>query len=795
MTTPGGELLGEARIEVDADTDPAIRALRRFSRDAERQLRSVSDSAEGASRGLGPISSVLGRISLGVGALGVGAGSALPLLAGIVTTLQNIAPAGAVAVSGMLAVQQATATIRLGMLGVGDAITSAFDTSEAGTEKFEKSLERLSPAAREFAVAVREIGPAFQQGIQEELFFGFADALTALSTSVLPVLQTNLTTTAKTLNGMALDAAQAAGVLATNGTLGVAMEGANTGLSNLATIPAQVVTALGQLAAAGAPTFDKLTASAANAATKISERLGAAFKSGELTDSINFAIDVIVDLGGIAGDVFGTLRNILGAASTEGEGTFTVLAQIASVLREATGTEGFQDAIGALVETMGVLGTTVGPLLSQALAAIGPVFVALAGPAQTLIAALGEGLSPIIDALGPVLEVAAEAVGALVTSLAPLLPVVGNLIAALLPPLVPLINVIGQLFTDLAPIITQVGQILAAVLAPVIAALPAILAPFIGMIREVSAAVLPLASQLLTAMTPALISMGKSIAALAVALAPLLVLIARLAALTLSRLTPILTPLIGLIGRLAAVFQGVLSRVIRSVVIPAINAVTALLRGDLPATSRAASAAISGFGNIFRSVFNAFQRVVTNATRNVVVTLRGLGGRARSAVSNLGSTLFSSGRSLIQGFINGMLDKLSGIRAAASSLVDAAGKYFPGSPAEEGRFSGRGWTLYSGQATADAFAEGLLDRLSSTVRVSDQFTSATASALPGALPVGTARTPTAATGTAVVNNFFTVNLTNAGVLGSRPEVLDFLSTSLDRLARTGRLPAALTGGA
>lgn len=41
MTTPGGEVIGEARIQVDADTDPASRALREFSRDAQGRLRDV----------------------------------------------------------------------------------------------------------------------------------------------------------------------------------------------------------------------------------------------------------------------------------------------------------------------------------------------------------------------------------------------------------------------------------------------------------------------------------------------------------------------------------------------------------------------------------------------------------------------------------------------------------------------------------------------------------------------------------------------------------------------------------
>lgn len=723
--------LGDATL----DTSGNLQGLRNSLPDLTQATQSASDETDRFRLSLGALDPVLARVSLGIGALGAAAGSAVPLLAGVVTSLQNIAPAGAVAVTAMLAVRQASAAIQLGMIGVQDAVTAAFDVSAEGAAEFEEALERLSPSAREFALTVRELAPAFtefQQSIQEELLFGFSDALTALSTSVFPVLQTNLTATATTLNDMALNAAQAASELAADGTLGQAMAGANAGLSNLSLLPAQVVTALTQLATAGAPAFDRLTQAAAGAATQIFERLGAAFESGALQDAVNTAIDAIGQLGTIAGNVFGALGNILGAAGAGGADTFAVLTQITQALEDATATEGFQEAMGALVETMGVLATTVGPLLGQALAAIGPVFTALAGPAQTLVTSLGAGLSPVIGALGPVLESTAVAVGALVTSLSPLFLVVGDLIASLLPPLVPLIDVIGQLFVELSPVIAQLGQTIAAVLAPVIASLPALLTPFVTLIRQVSAAVLPLAAQLLTAMTPALVSMGEAVAALAVAVAPLLVLISGLAARILTRLTPLLVPLIALIGRLAAVFAGTLAAAITNVVVPAIRIITSLFRLDFAAAGRAVADVVLGLGRTFRTTFNNIRTAVTDTIVSVVQILRDLGPRALRALGNLGSTLLGSGRALIQGFIDGMRDRLDDVRSAASALVGAAGDFFPGSPAKEGRFSGRGWTLYSGQATADAFAEGLRDRLNEVVRASSLVTAASS----GSLPVG-----------------------------------------------------------
>jgi hypothetical protein len=41
--------------------------------------------------------------------------------------------------------------------------------------------------------------------------------------------------------------------------------------------------------------------------------------------------------------------------------------------------------------------------------------------------------------------------------------------------------------------------------------------------------------------------------------------------------------------------------------------------------------------------------------------------------------------------------------------VSAAREYFPFSPAKTGPFAGKGYTLYSGMALADAFGQGITD--------------------------------------------------------------------------------------
>lgn len=898
MSTPAGDdLLGEANIRINADPDPAIRALGRLSRDAQGRIRDIrgrfvheSDlirlglnqaagggdrfnislrALAGVARGA---AGVLGRVSVGIGALGATAGTAAPLLAGIVTTLQNVAPAGAVAVTGMLAVQQASAVVQLGMVGISDAATAAFDTSAAGAQKFDEAIKKLAPNARAFAVALREAQPAFQklqQGVQNRLFAGFADELGRLARQVLPIVRTNLNATAVTLNQMALGASRAARSLATEGTLGKAMAGATRGLANLRTLPGQVVTALGQLAAAGAPAFDRITAAASSAATGISERLSTAFESGALERAVNTAVDLLRDLGTVGANVFATLGNIMAPVQQAGGGLINVLVEITGALREATSTTGFQQAIGALASVMGTLARTVGPLLGQALAAIGPVFTALGPPVERLITNLGSALSPILTALGPVLGAAATAVSALLDALSPILPVIGNLAASLLPPLVPLLQAIGEAFTQAAPVVQLLGQALTASLAPILAQLPALVQPFATFLTTMARTTMPVLAQMITQLTPTLAQLGATFGQLLAAAAPLLAVFTQLYAQHLATLIRFLTPAISLVLQLAAALAGHLAVAIRTVVVPALQLLAAFLQGDFSTAWEKAKQVARGFlttlvswfvalpGQVFAALGSLAARLRQRATEagsallamirvrvaETVTALRGLPGRAAAALGslagqlraravsagaqmvsalrgkvneavgavralpgraaaalgNLSGRLVSAGRSLIQGFINGIRQKAGEVAGAVGSVLSAAKRLLPSSPAEEGPFSGKGWTLFSGRSISEALAQGIAQRETAVQRAAQAMVRTAQAELTGPIAMGsvvgagrgldlgvssmrTASTPAPVT---VVNNLY---LRNDGVIGSQLELDNWLTRSLSRLDQQGRLP-------
>lgn len=852
MTTPSGGLVGDGSIRITADTDPALRALNQFTRDAEGRLRDTrgrfvsearlmnnaltsvgqtptritvdTDDATNQIRSFatGALRSIA-SVASSVGLIGAALGTAIPVAAGLAATIANIAPAGAAAATGIIAIRQATATVQLAMIGVEDSITAAFETGEGSAEAFQESLERLSPSARAFAVEVRgmrEEFVEFQQGVQDRFFEGFAGELNELSTTVLPLLQNGFNVTANVLNDMALSASDAAQEIAADGTLGNAISSANIGLFNLRDIPAQILTAFFQLGAAGGPIFESLTSAAADAATGISERLSAAFESGALQDAVNTAFDLILQLGTVVGDIFTVIGNTLGAVGAGGGDLIGVLGTLFSTLAQFTGTEAFQQAISSLAQTMGSLAETAAPLLISALEIIAPIFTNLAGPVQTLIADLGAGLSPIITALGPVLDAASVALGQLVLAISPLLPIIGNLIAQMGPILTPILEAVGEVITLLAPVVLSLAQTLSGALSPILAALPGVIQPILDALIELISAVIPILNQLIVELTPVMNELSASFVELLIALSPLIVQLLRLATDVLVLITPLIGPIIRILTRLSSVFTADVAGTITNIVIPAINAITALLRGDFRSAFENARtvvfnvlssiidrftalpgliiSAIASLGSrLFSSVSSAGGRMV-DAVRNRISDalgqLRDLPSRAAGALGNLGSVLYSEGRELIQGFIDGIQSMFGSVGDSIGSLVDSVTGWLPGSPAEVGPLSGSGYVYLRGRRFSEDFARGIGDEEATVSQATAGIASAASVGVDQtslrALPIGTV--PTAAQAQTAVPLVVNLNLTNQGVLGSQADVMNWLARAIDELGRLQRLPRGRT---
>lgn len=664
-------------IDVDADTDQPRRLTSLLSR-----IPAVAGRAAGALSGVGVAAASIG--------------TAVPVVAGLVSTLANVAPAAAVGVTGMAAVQLASGTLKLAMVGVEDAITAALDPSKAA--EFEEALKKLSPEAREFAKAIRDAAPALrdlQQDVQDRVFEGLAETLERTGKVVLPDLRRGLLDSSDALNDMATGALDAARDLGESGALGQAIDSASAGLHNLSGVPGIVVQALGQIAAAAGPSFERLTEHAAKAAEDIGKRLDGAFESGRMEAAIEDAISLLGELWEVGENVFEIIGNIFGATS-DGDGMVGVLQEITGALAEITGTPEFQEGLQALFDVMSKLAVTAAPLLAKALELIAPVLVELGPPAQELIDKLGEGLMTILQELQDtgLLEQLATSLGEVAYAIAPLIPPLAELIAAILPYLIPLlekftqwIQLVGQFIERFAiPAIETVTKLLRGDFSGALQGAKDLVADMVGTTAREFASWPGRASGAVAGLKDAV---GRHVASTAVSM------IQRVR----SGVSTSVSQLAGMPGRAGGALGPLAGR---------------MLAPTITAGARMVSA-------IARKIAEA------------VAYIARLPSRAASSLGGLGGLLVAAGRSLIRGFIDGIVSMIGAVRGAVSGVVDAARDYFPFSPAKKGPFSGRGYTSYSGRALIEGFEDGIKDRLPQLAALMEHLpgVAATAPGFPG----------------------------------------------------------------
>lgn len=170
----------------------------------------------------------------------------------------------------------------------------------------------------------------------------------------------------------------------------------------------------------------------------------------------------------------------------------------------------------------------------------------------------------------------------------------------------------------------------------------------------------------------------------------------------------------------------------------------------------------NGAKRITSNAWSAMRNAVSNGISGVVGFVRGLPGRVLSALGNLGSRLYNSGWSMIDGFRRGIVNAFNNAMSAVRNGVQRIRNFFPFSPAKEGPFSGKGYTLYSGMALAEDFAKGMSMAESDVVRQAEAITKAAAFDVPDvpgmsgpSLRAGGSQGGLAASG--VTNNFTVIN--------------------------------------
>lgn len=414
-----GELVGYLRVDSSGwrrGMGQAHREFDGFSRDVNGRLRDLQGRfvaegeaagrgfATGLTRETGTLSATTDRVAGGFVRIAlamsnvVTAGAAIHGVSSTVTALGaalTLLPAAGVAVGvGMIAA-------RVGVAGFGEALKNAGDP-----EAFAESLERLSPDARETAVAVRDLGPAWrsvQQTTQEALFAGVADDVLALGGRYLPVLKSGLSGVAGEFNRAARDTASFLGEARQVETVSGIFGEVRASAGEMSTAVTPLVSILLDLVAVGSEFLPGMAGGFADAAQRAAEFVSEARETGELHEWISSGLatlrqlgELLANLGGIAGAVFRGLG--LG-----GEGLLGTLVQLTDEVEAFLETVQGQEALAAFGEVLATVSGVVSEVFLAALQQLAPVVLALAPGFAQLATQVGSVLVAALTVVGPLL--------------------------------------------------------------------------------------------------------------------------------------------------------------------------------------------------------------------------------------------------------------------------------------------------------------------------------------------------------------------------------------------------------
>ncbi|WP_336502868.1 phage tail protein [Microbacterium paraoxydans] len=651
-----------------------------FSKAVDKEAQQSFSAAEKRSAGFfASLRSGVGKIVGGVGVL-AGTVGAIALGGGISRAL-NIEDATAKlkglghdtkAVEAIM--QDALASVKGTAFGLDAAATTAASAVAAGIkpgQELERYLRLTADAATIAGTSMGEMGDIINQ-VTSKGYAGMENLnrLTERGIPIMQWLQKEYGVTADGLQKMVsrgeVDAATFRKAIEDN-IGGAALESGNTTRGSLANLGA----ALSRLGEAFAGPALGLARDFFGELTTIADGITARVQP--VVEKLQWTLDGI-DFQ-FSDSVLNTLDRMVTGFS-ELKGTFSGMEGLTPVFTALAGAMAPMLAalpiIGRFLPVIsGPVGAVIGLIaglviesdaLQSSLLGLGETFKPLGAVLQELGSTVGPVVADLLAQLGDQLaEVVPLLADVLVDAISQLAPPLVELLVALLPLLPPLI----ELAVDILPILTQALQMLIPVLVPLIQGLAELTAFVVNLLLFLNGnkTLEDWGKQVEGTQGP-IIDMARGIN---------------------EWLAPALNFLMGLVSQVASTWNAAWSRV----------------------TSFFSSAATNISGTATR-IWSTLTSSFSSGVSRVVTIFTALPRHIQNLFAGAGSWLVSSGRALLQGFIDGINSMIRDVGDAIGGVLSWAQGFFPHSPALRGPFSGQGWAAVfdGGQSLMEQFAFG-----------------------------------------------------------------------------------------
>ncbi|WP_157251033.1 hypothetical protein [Nonomuraea typhae] len=349
----------------------------------------------------------------GVG-LAAAAGGAVALTQAVLPAVAAVGAMPAV----LLATKAASATLKVGLIGVGDAMSAVAEDDAA---KLDEALEKLSPNARRFVREVAGLKRSFdpiQQAVQDKIFAGLANELRPVAVNLLPETRTGMLAVAGAFNTGAREVTAFGKTDLARGTVNRVFAGTSR---IMGTVTGAVQPLLRTVSGLVGPSFtlaQRMAGWAVNGAKAAdafvsSERGAAMLQRGAVK-----AGDTLAQLGRIGGNAIKGLVGMFSQAKSTGDGLLDTLeagtARFAAWSRSVEGQKQAAEVFGLLKDTA---------------VAVADVLPILLGPLASVVKLINGLPEPLRNGVVQFLAFSVV-IGTVTSRLRPLLAVVGTAAAA-----------------------------------------------------------------------------------------------------------------------------------------------------------------------------------------------------------------------------------------------------------------------------------------------------------------------------------------------------------------------------
>ncbi|GGV34260.1 hypothetical protein GCM10010182_67680 [Actinomadura cremea] len=361
----------------------------RISRVMRNVSRSMAEASDETSR--------LSKAMDGLNRVGT-AGGLVTSAAGAAALAKAAAPAAAAVAAlpaAMAAAKVASGTLKVGLVGVGDAMSAV---AEGDAEALDESLKKLAPSARAFvreAASMRTEVMGLQQAVQQRLFRGLASDLDRLGKSLLPTTRKGMVGVAGALNSLGREAVKTASTPWFRGQVAQVMSGTTGTINILKGAVDPLIRSVTMLTVAGFPLLQRMTGWAVHGIEAAAAWLKVKVESGALKATLTGVGDVLARLGVIGGNIVGTIANVTGqtrAMGDAGGSVLTTLEQLTARMQAWTASAEGQRTAAAIFQTLGTAAQQVATVLPLLLAPLGTLLKAVAGLPEPVRNVVGQML-------------------------------------------------------------------------------------------------------------------------------------------------------------------------------------------------------------------------------------------------------------------------------------------------------------------------------------------------------------------------------------------------------------------